>query len=79
MLNTHIIIIFKMDSHITKMKSVLTELIKKHNKRIIEDKLCANCRSPANDEYTRDIYWCKYSFCGGWCQYDYESSMRKKR
>jgi hypothetical protein len=66
-----------MDSYITKMKSVLTELIEKCNERVIEDKLCANCRSCANDEYTTEIYWCKYSFCSGWCQYDYESYMRK--
>ena len=66
-----------MNSNTPTLRLVLDELLKKHNERTANDSLCVNCRTPSNEDYTTYIYWCKYSFCSGWCQYDYESDMRK--
>ena len=64
--------------HRPQMQIVTNELLEKHNNRIITECFCRNCGDTnRNADYTTYIYWCKYSFCSGWCQYDYESSMRK--
>ena len=59
------------------MKVVLNELLDKYKKKIDTDKLCYNCGDLMDDEYTRFIFWNKYTFCGGWCQFDVEHTMRK--
>lgn len=64
-------------NHISKMSLIFNELLEEYNKRIITYSLCINCGNSANDNFTRYIYWRKYTFCGGWCQYDVESDIRK--
>ena len=63
--------------HKSKMSQMLNELLEKYNERIITHSLCINCGHSANDTFTRYIYWRKYTFCGGWCQYDGECDIRK--
>ena len=68
-----------MDSHKSKMLLVFNELIKTHNDRIMYAIWCKYCGGCADEKYTREIYWCKYTFCNLRCQYDFESDMRKRR
>ena len=63
--------------HTPKMRGFLNELLEKHKTRIIKDSLCINCHSDANEEFTRYIFWHKYTFCSYWCQYDTEYDIRK--
>jgi len=44
--------------------------------REMEKELCYNCGNESDPEYDRTILWKNYSFCGGWCQFDTEKSIR---
>ena len=60
--------------HRPQMRKVCTELLKIHT----QNHLCMNCECDEIDhEYTRYIFWKKYTFCGAQCQYDSESDIRK--
>ena len=39
--------------------------------------LCSVCFGKSDEQYTRTIFWKRYAFCSGWCQYDFEKSIRK--
>ena len=63
--------------HNHKMNSLLHELLENNKKNIEKNTKCSNCGCDADEQYTRYIFWHKYTFCGGWCQYDTERSIRK--
>jgi hypothetical protein len=70
--------------HRFKTRVVLNQLLEKHNNRIIIDSVCINCGDCTDENYTMYIYWCKYTYCGEWCQNDgatmfknYRKSLRK--
>jgi len=63
--------------HRGQMQLVTNELLEKHNNRIITECFCRNCGDPnRNADYTTYIYWCKYIFCGLFCQYSGERQIR---
>ena len=53
-----------------------SELLRAYNFREMENTYCSNCGCKSNPEYMRTVFWKKYSFCSGWCQYDMESDIR---
>lgn len=61
----------------TSKMLLMNELLENHKHREKKYSLCANCRCCADEKYTTYIYWNKYTFCSGWCQYDLESELRK--
>ena len=63
--------------HRPLMRVVMNELLIKYEDRIENDKYCINCNGYAEEQYSTYIYWHKYNFCGGWCQYDKEYHIRK--
>jgi hypothetical protein len=63
--------------HRPKMQVVMNQLLIKYEDRIENDKYCVNCGNDAEEQYSTYIYWHKYNFCGGWCQYDKEYHIRK--
>jgi len=64
--------------HRPNMRKVMTELLTNHNNKQPES-LCRNCGCMnATAEYTRYIYWEKYTFCSAQCQYELERDIRKK-
>ena len=64
--------------HRSLMRLVTNELLEKHNERIITECFCRNCGDiNTNTTYTRYIYWCKYIFCGSFCQYSGERGIRR--
>ena len=63
--------------HRTQMRLVTNELFEKHNHRIITELFCRNCGDAnTNTNYTTYIFWCKYIFCGLFCQAMGERSIR---
>lgn len=63
--------------HRPQMQLVCSELLNKHNNRIIRDETCRNCWGLTDPNYTKYILYKKYTFCSNWCQYDLESTIRK--
>jgi hypothetical protein len=63
--------------HELLMRVVLCELLIKYEERIENDKYCVNCNDYAEEQYTRYIFWDRYTFCGEWCSYDTEYDLRK--
>ena len=64
--------------HRPRMQLLMNELIEQHNNRIITECFCRNCGDAnTNTNYTTYIFWCKYIFCGLFCQYSGEKSIRK--
>lgn len=63
--------------HRLLMRVVMNELILKYKDRIENDKYCVNCGNYAEEEYSKYIFWHKYTFCGGWCSHDTEYHIRK--
>jgi len=62
--------------HRPQMQLVINELLEKHNNRIITEYFCRNCGDAnINTNYTSYIFWCKYIFCGLFCQYSGERSI----
>ena len=61
--------------HRSLMRLVTNELLEKHNNQIITDCFCRNCGDYTN--YTSYIYWCKYIFCGLFCQNSGEREIRR--
>ena len=64
--------------HRPNMQLIMNELLEKHNSRIITECFCRNCGDAnRNTNYTTYIFWCKYIFCGLFCQHSGERSIRK--
>ena len=64
--------------HRPQMQLIMNELIEHHNTRIITECFCRNCGDAnINTNNTRYIFWCKYIFCGLFCQTMGEKSIRK--
>jgi len=64
--------------HRPQMQLIMNELIEQHNNRIITECFCRNCGDAnRNTNNTRYIFWCKYIFCGLFCQTMGEKSIRK--
>ena len=64
--------------HQLKMRYVFSNLLENYKKR--NYCMAYDCGYHVIDEnYTRYIYWRKYTFCSDWCQYDTEMSIRKRR
>ena len=64
--------------HRSLMRLVTNELLEKHNNQIITDCFCRNCGDAnTNTNYTSYIYWCKYIFCGLFCQNSGEIEIRR--
>jgi hypothetical protein len=63
--------------HRPLMRVVMNELLIKCEERIENDQYCVNCNGYAEEQYSKYIYWHKYTFCGAWCQSDKEYHIRK--
>ena len=63
--------------HRPKMRVILNELLLTHNERMDISNYCENCGCDSDEIYSTYIFWHKYTFCGDWCRYDTESSIRK--
>ena len=63
--------------HRPLMRVVMNELLIKCEERIENDQYCVNCNGYAEEQYSKYIFWHKYTFCGGWCSYDTEYHIRK--
>ena len=53
------------------------ELLDKYSRTDEDKHICISCRSNADAEFERMIFWKHHAFCSGWCQYDYEHTARK--
>jgi hypothetical protein len=65
--------------HRPLMRVVMKELLIKYEERIENDKYCVNCGNDAEEQYSNNIFWHKYNFCGEWCRHDIEYHIRKLR
>ena len=63
--------------HRPRMRRVMNELLDTHNDRDKNNKHCVNCGCSVNEQYSTFIFWNKYTFCGQYCSYDWESDTRK--
>jgi hypothetical protein len=63
--------------HRPQMRLILEQLLEKYKIRLRENTFCINCGDYADERYTTYIFWNKYTFCGGWCQFDVERDIRK--
>jgi len=63
--------------HRPLMRVVMNELLIKYEERNEKDQYCVNCGNGAEEQYSKYIFWHKYTFCGGWCSYDTEYHIRK--
>lgn len=66
-------------THELLLRLVRNELLVKYKERVDNDKYCLGCGCLSDKQYLTYIYWRKYSFCGKWCMYDTEYSIRRSR
>ena len=66
----------KIKDQVLEKMTMHSELLHAYNFREMESAYCSNCGCKSNPEYMRTVFWKKYSFCSGWCQYDMETNLR---
>ena len=59
------------------MSRVLDQLVDECETRRWDDSMCCHCDDYADDQYTRHIFWRRYSFCGDRCQWEVEYDICK--
>jgi len=59
------------------MRVVMNELNRYWMLRIEKEKECDVCGKNSKEEYSKNILWRRYHFCGDYCMYEREYYLRK--